>query len=151
LRKLGGTDGVGVTFLEETFCSDTAPPEHRYHETAARSLLQSLLPEEGKNIKGHMRSYDELFTISGYQEDENRFRDAMRILDGGLRLITPIDPQGIADLDVGNTQDDNSGKFYQLTHDYLVPVLRRWLTRKQMESPAGRATLRLAERANLWN
>jgi hypothetical protein len=38
-----------------------------------------------------------------------------------------------------------------LTHDYLVPALRRWLTRKQMETPRGRAELRLAERAALWN
>lgn len=151
LRKLGGTDGVGVTFLEETFYSDTAPPEHRFHESAARSILESLLPEEGKNIKGHMRSRDELFRVSGYHDDESRFRDAMRILDGGLRLITPIDPQGIADFDVGNVHIDDSSKFYQLTHDYLVPVLRRWLTRKQMESPEGRARLRLSERANLWN
>ena len=36
---------------------------------------------------------------------------------------------------------------YQLTHDYLVPSLRAWLTRKQRESRRGRAELRLAERA----
>lgn len=42
-------------------------------------------------------------------------------------------------------------KFYQLTHDYLVPSLRAWLTRKQQETRRGRAELRLAERAALWN
>ncbi|HVA45075.1 MAG TPA: formylglycine-generating enzyme family protein [Pirellulales bacterium] len=36
---------------------------------------------------------------------------------------------------------------YQLTHDYLVPSLRDWLTRKQRETRRGRAELRLAERA----
>ena len=38
-------------------------------------------------------------------------------------------------------------RFYQLTHDYLVPSLRDWLTRKQKETRRGRAELRLAERS----
>ena len=42
-------------------------------------------------------------------------------------------------------------RYYQLTHDYLVPSLRDWLTRKQRETRRGRAELRLAERAALWN
>ena len=42
-------------------------------------------------------------------------------------------------------------RYYQLTHDYLVPSLRDWLTRKQKETRRGRAELRLAERAASWN
>jgi hypothetical protein len=45
-RAVGGTAGVGVTFLEETFSAATAPPLHRYHQRAARALLQALLPEQ---------------------------------------------------------------------------------------------------------
>jgi eukaryotic-like serine/threonine-protein kinase len=40
--------------------------------------------------------------------------------------------------------------YYQLTHDYLVPSLREWLTRKQRETKKGRAELKLAERAATW-
>ncbi len=32
LRGVGGTLGVGVTFLEETFSATTAPAQHRYHQ-----------------------------------------------------------------------------------------------------------------------
>ncbi len=39
---------------------------------------------------------------------------------------------------------------YQLTHDYLVPALCQWLTRKQKETRRGRAELRLAERTATW-
>jgi eukaryotic-like serine/threonine-protein kinase len=39
--------GVGVTFLEETFSASTAPPEHRYHQKAARAVLKDLLPDSG--------------------------------------------------------------------------------------------------------
>jgi formylglycine-generating enzyme required for sulfatase activity len=38
-----------------------------------------------------------------------------------------------------------------LTHDYLVPSLREWLTRKQRETKKGRAELKLAERAAAWS
>jgi hypothetical protein len=63
LKELGGTAGVGVTFLEETFCVSTAPPEHRYHQKAARAVLKALLPEAGTDIKGSMRSYAELLGL----------------------------------------------------------------------------------------
>ena len=42
-------------------------------------------------------------------------------------------------------------RYYQLTHDYLVPSLREWLTRKQREMRRGRAELKLAERAAGWH
>jgi hypothetical protein len=42
-------------------------------------------------------------------------------------------------------------KYYQLTHDYLVPSLRGWLTRKQKETRRGRAELLLVDRAAVWN
>ena len=38
-----------------------------------------------------------------------------------------------------------------VTHDYLVPSLREWLTRKQREARRGRAQLKLVERASLWS
>jgi hypothetical protein len=52
LREVGGTEGVGLTFLEETFSASTAPPEHRLHQKAARAVLRALLPESGSDIKG---------------------------------------------------------------------------------------------------
>ena len=79
------------------------------------------------------------------------FDDLLRILDTEIRLITPTDPAG-ADSDEGAPADDQSSrKYYQLTHDYLVPSLRDWLTRKQRETRRGRAELRLTERSALWN
>src|SRR5437667_9023381 len=42
-------------------------------------------------------------------------------------------------------------RYYQLTHDYLVPSLRGWLRRKQKETRRGRAELLLADRAAVWN
>jgi hypothetical protein len=91
LRSVGGTQGVGVTFLEETFSASTAPPEHRYHQKAARAVLKSLLPESGTDIKGHMRSYSELLMASDYSQRVRDFDDLIRILDHEVRMITPTE------------------------------------------------------------
>ena len=94
LKQVGGAEGVGVTFLEETFSARTAPPSYRIHQKAAQAVLRALLPETGSNIKGNMRSYDELLVVSGYGSRPNEFDELLRILDSELRLISPIDPEG---------------------------------------------------------
>ena len=112
-----------------------------------------------------MRSSAELLlSASGYAHRPRDFEDLLRILDNELRLITPTDPEGKVD-DVAafartraNPEvaaiphsGETSYRFFQLTHDYLVPSLRAWLTRKQKETPRGRAELLLEDRATVWN
>jgi formylglycine-generating enzyme required for sulfatase activity/tetratricopeptide (TPR) repeat protein len=181
LQKVGGTQGIGVNFLEETFGSRDANPRHRLHAVAARGVLRSLLPELDSNIKGGMRSHADLLTASGYQDRPSDFTDLLRILDGELCLITPTDPEGtpLGEPDAsasgslssgshtshsgpsgsiannppahaGGSPSSYSPRYYQLTHDYLVPSLREWLTRKQKETRKGRAELKLEERTALW-
>ena len=115
-------------------------------------MLKALLPETGTDIKGQMRSEAELREASGYADRPRDFDDLIHILDHELRLITPTDPEGSMPM-TRTTIDasDRSERYYQLTHDYLVHSLRDWLTRKQRETRRGRAELRLAERAALWN
>lgn len=161
LKEVGGTQGVGVTFLEETFSASTAPPEHRYHQKAARAVLRVLLPDAGADIKGHMRSEAELLNASGYANHDRDFADLMRILDGELRLTTPTDPEGSEKSEEGSEKEEgaaftsssdiHASRFFQLTHDYLVPSLRDWLTRKQKETRRGRAELKLADSSASWN
>jgi serine/threonine protein kinase/formylglycine-generating enzyme required for sulfatase activity len=149
LREVGGTDGVGVKFLEETFSSARSSPKHRFHQVAAQAVLKSLLPETNADIKGQMRSIDDLREASGYGDRAADFVDLIRVLDNDLRLITPVDRESP---DGGETSTSASagGRNYQLTHDYLVQSLREWLTRKQRETRRGRAQTMLAERAALW-
>ncbi len=139
LHTIGGVKGVGAAFLEESLAAKHAPPSRKRHLEAAKRVLKSLLPPLGTEIKGHCRSREELATIANYTGRPDDMLDLLRILDTDLRLITP------AASDAG----DASG--YQLTHDYLVPSLREWLTRKQGESARGRAELRLEERSTTWN
>jgi serine/threonine protein kinase len=148
LAEVGGIEGLGVTFLEETFASRTAPPEHRLHQEAARAVLRHLLPEEGTDIRGKIRSHGELLRASGYGHRPQEFERLLRILDAELRILTPTEvpagPEG------AGPPGEPPSPCYQLTHDYLVPPLREWLTRKQRETRQGRAELLLRERLTQW-
>jgi serine/threonine protein kinase/formylglycine-generating enzyme required for sulfatase activity len=159
---VGGAEGVGVAFLEETFCAATAPPQHRYHQKAAQAVLQELVPASGAEIKRHVRSWAELLEVSGYAGRPKDFEDLLRILDGEIRLITPTDLEGTERTLARRASEGEarpslvlrageSLRYFQLTHDYLVPSLREWLTRKQKETRRGRAELCLAERTTAWN
>jgi formylglycine-generating enzyme required for sulfatase activity len=150
LEEVGGAEGVGVTFLEETFCAESADAKQRRHQKAARAVLTALLPEQGADIKGNMRSRQELLDASGYRERTKDFDDLIRVLDDELRLITPTDPEGL-DLEASQAGLAPNRKCYQLTHDYLVHSLEQWLNRKQRETARGRAELSLADQAALWN
>jgi serine/threonine protein kinase/formylglycine-generating enzyme required for sulfatase activity len=152
LKAMGGTEGVGVAFLEESFSSRAANPQHRLHQQAVKGVLRALLPERGTVIRGHMRSREELEQASGYAGRPRDFADLMYILDRELRLVTPTDPEGAAGGDAagGSGARVGEGRSYQLTHDYLVSAIRDWLTREQRKTRRGRAELRLAERAAAW-
>ena len=153
LEKLGGASGIGLTFLEETFSSPSAPIEHRVHQAAARKVLRALLPTAGTQLKGHMLPAERLLHESGYaQHRKGEFDDLLVVLDQQLRLITPTDPLGKIMQEDGSplTDEPEHGVCYQLTHDYLVPTLREWLYLKQRETRRGRAELLLGERASLW-
>ncbi len=153
LKEVGGIEGVGVTFLEETFASKHAPMEHRQHQEAVRGLLGALLPSASTEIKGHKRSRGELQAATGYQGKPVEFEDLLRILDRNLRLITPVDegPSQASFTLEGSRPATSISASYQLTHDYLVPSLRDWLTRKKRETKKGLAELKLTERSSVWN
>ena len=150
LREVGGTEGVGVDVPRRDLQrSPQANPEHRLHQKAAQAVLKALLPETGTDIKGQMRSDAGTARSLGLCEPP----EGLRRPDPHPRPRASPDhadrPGGLG----GRGQADGrpGERYYQLTHDYLVHSLRDWLTRKQRETRRGRAELRLAERAALWN
>ncbi|QDV47791.1 Serine/threonine-protein kinase PknB [Stieleria neptunia] len=151
IDRMGGVEGIGLQFLEESFSSDLAPAAQRTHEPAVRKVLRLLLPEPNVDIKGKMQSESILLEASGYQGQPALFKEMIRILDKELRLITPTDPAGSTSGDESISQSSDGVAYYQLTHDYLVPAVERWITRRQHQTRRGRAELRLAEYASMWS
>jgi eukaryotic-like serine/threonine-protein kinase len=150
LKTMGGAEGIGVTFLETSFCAKTAPPEHRVHQQAAQAVLRAMLSEQSIKLKGQVRPYRELLEASGYSRSPEEFDRLVGILDEQLRLITPVDAEGLEENPASDSPPRDQEKHYQLTHDYLVPAVRQWLTRKQRETRRGQYEIRLAERTELW-
>jgi serine/threonine protein kinase len=150
LREVGGMEGIGVAFLEDSLGNRCTNPTHRLHGRAARDVLKALLLEPGATIKGHRRSERELLDASGYGQRPKDFQELLHILDTELRLLTPTDPEeaGTKPQAAGRPE---STAYYQLTHDYLVTAVRDWLTRKQRETRQGRAELLLDERTAEWS
>jgi len=144
LVEVGGTRGLGRNFLEETFNSRSANPRYRALEEPCRGVLRALLPAVGVDIKGRMKSVDELALAVGKPAESEQFADVLQILDAELKLISAGE---VATATAG----EGSRRHYQLAHDYLVHSLRDWLTLRQRETPRGRAELLLAERAELWS
>ena len=149
LREVGGADGLGVAYLDEAFNGRTAAPMHRLHRKAARAVLELLLPPAGADIRGYLKSESELQSASGYAQAPGEFASLMRCLDRDLRLITPSDAEGI---DQEETVDSAHSltRLYQLTHDFLVDAIRRWLNAGRQRSVKGRAEICLSERAQAY-
>ncbi len=147
LRRLGGTVGIGVRFLDDLVSSPTAPREYSHHENAIRNVLSALLPPAGQSIRGKPRGAADLREVSGYDRSPENFQQVLDILVRKSRLLTTctrgrVEPELPIDADQIH---------YQLTHDFLIPSLRQWLAAHKLESRRGRAELRLEERAALWD
>ncbi|MFM8475629.1 MAG: serine/threonine protein kinase, partial [Planctomycetaceae bacterium] len=150
LQEIGGADGVGVAFLEETFANSRSDVRYRRHQLAVRGILKALLPGADAEFKGNSCTSQHLQTAAGYTDNDRDFKEVIRILDVELRLITPTESDAAVISGASLATAADQSQFYQLTHDYLVPALREWLTRRQKETPAGRAELALEERTRLW-
>ncbi len=151
LQALGGVDGIGVTFLEEVLGpgSSAAPPTRRAHRATIVRVLEALLPEASSTMKGKTQTVSALRQAAGLADRPEEFAEVLRILDGELKLITPVDvclERDGADPPAPRPEEPS----YQLTHDFLVPALRDWLTSKQRETRQGRARLRLTAAAAFW-
>ena len=95
LKEVGGTEGVGVTFLEETL--------QRRHRPAGTPLSPEGGPGRPEGPAARSRHATsratcgrtpELLEASGYAGRPQDFDDLLRILDSEIRLITPTDPEG---------------------------------------------------------
>ena len=89
LVAMGGANGLGFAFLEDSVGDRTSRSNYRVHIEAARAVLASLLPEPGIEVRGNRQTRMKLAEVSGYHQRPTDFEDLLRILDSVLRLITP--------------------------------------------------------------
>lgn len=159
LASVGGASGIGQRFLKETFDSSSVSRRYQLNGESAKSILGSLLPKSGSDIRGAMKPQTDLEDAAGLENRPEKFLELVKILDQELRLITRTDPDVSGEIDESTSDlnepkldaecddDDRNGPVihYQLTHDYLVPSIRNWLEEGLKKTRRGRAELRLRE------
>lgn len=141
LESLGGLEGLGVQFFEETFGAHSVIEDERLRQ-APQDILEALLPVGATHIKGAMVAVDRLREISGFGDNQEDFSLVIRWLDEDLRLITPVMQDG---------KESADGCHYILAHDYLVPALQEWLAIKKRGTPSGQASIKLVDLTAQWS
>lgn len=142
LRKFGGMEGLGVKFLDESIGAGAAT-EHKHLCNSAKIVLETLLPNQVSDLKGATKTREELIASLPDERDSKQFEELIKLLDSELRLIRTVD----------TNRDDSSMDHdvrYQLTHDYIVPAVRRWISLTSEATVRGRARLRLQQRTHNW-
>ena len=87
LQNFGGTTGIGEAYLDATLGEQAALPVKSLTK-AARAVLTCILPDSGSDIRGSMRSRDDLRRAADC--DPETFEASLRLLDQDLRLISVV-------------------------------------------------------------
>jgi serine/threonine protein kinase/formylglycine-generating enzyme required for sulfatase activity len=160
LTRYGGMGGLAEAFLAQRLEGAAAHPLAKMHPQATRELLQMLLPEDDALIRRPAVAKTDLIDRVSHLVSPATSEKLLEAFDNDLKLVTT----GTARLDRSSesanlqsasdstTNDDQQRRqvHYQLTHDYLVPSLNRWLHRSEMQTMRGRAQFRLRELARLY-
>lgn len=145
LRRLGGPHGSMERHLDELLSRGPRAATVPEFETPTRQILSALLPADSNSIKGQPQSRDSLIRLCGPTVGSEAVGVLLDWLDQELRLISrqenDIEQTAAAMQPVVS---------YQLTHDFLVGLVRSWLERRRRETARGRAEILLAERTRWW-
>jgi serine/threonine protein kinase/formylglycine-generating enzyme required for sulfatase activity len=142
-------NAMEMRFLEQAFEDEHAPRRCRIHAEGALRVLEALLPDVSSRIKGSVKTEQSLLEISRYR-DKDSFRDLMTILDGELHLVTPSDRLDIDSVSSENSTERRMSTGYQLTHDFLIAPIRRWVEIHNLSTEEGKARSRLNEYVDLY-
>lgn len=127
LRRIGGVQGAGVTALRSAFSSSSSHRNYCRHYQAARAVLAELCPPSTSCRSELSCENQRLLEVSGYADSPREFEELMSILNHRLRLISLIDAdEGFGENATGTDQVPR--RFYRLSHDWLVPVVREWVS-----------------------
>jgi len=106
--------------------------------------LESTSSPKGTNIREKSNRGKDLTEVAGGEEIEGDFDRLIIFSMIELKLLTPTERTAPS---TAHSPSGSGGReqLYQLTHDIMVPPLRRWLTRWPATTRRGRASLCLEE------
>ena len=126
------------------------PKNQRVHRDAAHKLLGAMLPDTGL-IRAGAIELSVLAQKAGYANNPEAMAELIRVLDNRLKLITPVESDSVdRSEDPASPKPSKKETRYQLTHDSLIPAIRRWLAQYEEGSITGRAKRDLKARSLAW-
>lgn len=149
LRRMEGVHGTEIAFLQATFGAGSGRRKHRVHQQAARAVLAEICPAPGRSLCGSACDSRHLLKVSGYTESPRKFEELLSILNHRLKLISLVDPEDLT-CETGASETEEDCRYYRLSHDYLVPIVRQWTTSRERRSLLERARLQLEECSARW-
>ena len=147
-NRRGGGRGRGISGGDLFFANRAAAPSLAPEDRAGRPggpAAGSRAPTSGATCARARNCWRPPAAAIARGNSTRSWRSGQRV-----RLVTPSDSESL-EADGRLRRRPPRDEKYQLTHDYLVPSLRTWLTRKQKATRHGRAELRLADLAALWD
>ena len=141
LESQGGVSGIGVRFLDDMLKQSA---ELSCYKTSVEEILETLLPDSDETIRGSAKSREELMATSNMVKNPAAFDRLIVLLDEKFRLVTPAEHGQRCD------SGRHNSKQFALTHDFLIPSIRQWLTNGRRKTRRGRARLKLHEQSVLW-
>ena len=138
LKEFGSVAGVGQSFLETTFSAK----EYRGKKKAVQCVFGDLLPKNGTDIRGSMRSFQQLRNAAKNETSIESFPRLLHSLEGGIGLLMRTGPDWDGIQTIQNASNGSNQEYYQLTHDYLVPSIRDWLVADLEKTWTGRRNIR---------
>lgn len=136
LKQLGGWQGIGVKFLDKMF----ADRRIAKYSDLCRKVLRELLPASNSKIKGVRKSLGELAEATEMEGRVDQLQSILEVLDREFRVVSLTELQ----------EDNATESHYQLTHDFLINPIRKWITQQEKQTWQGRANMRMAELSAQW-
>ncbi|MCG8599064.1 MAG: SUMF1/EgtB/PvdO family nonheme iron enzyme, partial [Verrucomicrobiales bacterium] len=137
--RVGGISGIGVSYVKSCFEKHFSDEQRPVMVEASHRIFRELIPEDASKIKGESRSRSELRELVSSLGVVVEFDQLIYLLVRTFRLLSPSQA-------IGKTEEGH----YNLSHDYLVPVLRNWIDEEKQRTKQGRAQLLLRDRAKIW-
>lgn len=148
LKELGGIQGLGIAFLEERLTGTSAHPMLRANLEIVKQILRELLPADDTVIKPQACNQSVLLERLEGVASEDTLSRLLHLIDTEVRLITPSSNPNVSV--TSSSASSSKDPAYQLTHDYLVPTIRKWLASQNTSTREGRAAEQLRELTALW-
>ncbi len=141
--------GLGIAFLEERLTGTSAHPMLRANLEIVKQILRELLPADDTVIKPQACNQSVLLERLEGVASEDTLSRLLHLIDTEVRLITPSSNPNVSV--TSSSASSSKDPAYQLTHDYLVPTIRKWLASQNTSTREGRAAEQLRELTALWS